>query len=746
MALRAMSRWILSMLCCFAAKVRVEAVVEVLMRSSTFRTSGNVFCDAGFSSGQLAGVCTLVNPGFQLGSAADIMAAARFKGFQPDGGALSTDPGVMGMVADFLLEDREQTSRMDMAKQVTGSSQVDIFLCGDSKCTTMADLIHITSGPTDFHDANTATLAMGYTRFPFSLLALPTRFLDPRMTSTITPYTSGARLDVQRVVWTMADEPQWVRPATVMSDLGTLARIMSNNANWDWSKLRLGNYLVDAGTGTSCATIISFMHPFMDEMGWNKGEDCEPTQTLIFDSYLTQAYVDLADTLLVENDPNQRNPARSTAAVLRNIKAVNARKTLTNMEARLPVGDLVLSSLYYWGVNYHCTSEYAEGPNVTDVCGLSDQYDGLVSSSYELVKAVMVGTAPVVVFNITEQNQWTPEGLADVQLDYGESGGPVGRSTAQLLLGLVGMSTLETMPWCDFTVGDDGHWYINVALPDGTTANMRDCTRTWRAFTPAWGPLALRSSVKKVLALSGMEMMDRLAVSWTNTSDSAFWKGRLAGYGTGFSANGNFLSPTAVQAAIEVTLRSASIYLRKEVLLELSQADETLTWAGALVLLSTTLVAIIATYAGRKDIERIIRKAAPQWLARSAVALTGFIAIAVPAIMFTVGEVKARANNPDGSSAEITWAYSDTAAYRIVAAVSSTFTTIYDPVAMVLVWVNLVVSLSAVFVIAVVVLRAKKIEQAAPVLARHVHAQDLPRRTGPQSISANCLVESAPPG
>ncbi|KAG5178861.1 hypothetical protein JKP88DRAFT_264464 [Tribonema minus] len=617
-----MALYTIALAFCYLA-VAAQALVTVsnLAKPNTFGASGNVFCNAGFSAGQLAGVCTLVK-GFQLGSATDALAAARFRGFGPDEPALSTDPGVMGMVADFLFNATEQTSRMDIAKHITASSQVDMFLCSDAKCKVLADLIHVMSGTTDTHDANTPTLAIGYTRLPFTLLALPTSFLDPRMTSNTSPQVSGSLYDVQKVAWTMPEEPQWSRPPPLISDLGSLARILSNNKNFNWSKLRLGSYHLN-GDSSTCAT----------------------------------AWINLAGKPLVEYNENIRGPVRSTKAILDNIGAINANDpTLTTMVPD-PRPELNLyTTLYYWGANSICVNTFAAGPSVVDVCSVVDQHGGLMTHQSVPATAVMIGHAPVVVFNITDPLGWTPEGPAPEYLNFMQEDDPatVGVSAAELLLNLVDMSTLDVMPWC--TRPGNDHWIVTVVLRNGTTSNMRDCITTWRDY--GWGPV--RSSAK-VPASSGAEMTDQLIVSWTNTSTSAWFN----------------------QAAFGLT----------------------------------------GTDASRKEIDHVVRKAAPQWIARVAVALASFVAIALPAVMAAVGHVKAKANNPDGSSAEITWVYNEAAAddgYRIVAPVSTTFATVYDPVAEILMWTNLAVALTATAIIMYAVLwRQRRVVQEAT----------LPRRT-----------------
>jgi hypothetical protein len=142
----------------------------------------------------------------------------------------------------------------------------------------------------------------------------------------------------------------------------------------------------------------------------------------------------------------------------------------------------------------------------------------------------------------------------------------------------------------------------------------------------------------------------------------------------------------------------------------------------------------VATDARRKDIEHIVRKAAPQWLARTAVALASFVAIAVPALMSAVAKVKARANNPNGSSADITWVHweaADADQYRVVAAVSASYVSVYDPVAWVLIWINLAISLAATGIIMFVSLRPKMARESQQ--PRRSCSTGLPEEAAPES-------------
>ena len=79
-----------------------------------------------------------------------------------------------------------------------------------------------------------------------------------------------------------------------MVPFGGLVRFLTlsaRSANLDLGVLRAGTYL-DTLSG-ECVVVISFKHPWMDEMGWGTS-NCDPgnlatAKVYMFDSYFTQA-------------------------------------------------------------------------------------------------------------------------------------------------------------------------------------------------------------------------------------------------------------------------------------------------------------------------------------------------------------------------------------------------------------------------------------------------------------------------
>ncbi|KAG5190869.1 hypothetical protein JKP88DRAFT_352498 [Tribonema minus] len=181
------------------------------------------------ATGQSAHVCAMVGEGYLYGSGADLISSVRFTDLSAtqamnvnaDGmvsAAISTDENLRGFLADYILTAQRSTSRLGNAKRITGNAQVDLYLCGDDDCSTMADLLNVVSA--DDPGAN-STLAFGYSRIAGAAVRL----------------FGGAKA-----------------------------------ANWDLSNLLIGNYLTAGG---QCVTIITFKHRFMADMGWEKASSCE---------------------------------------------------------------------------------------------------------------------------------------------------------------------------------------------------------------------------------------------------------------------------------------------------------------------------------------------------------------------------------------------------------------------------------------------------------------------------------------
>ncbi|KAG5179976.1 hypothetical protein JKP88DRAFT_280076 [Tribonema minus] len=305
----------------------------------TWDGSADGFCGAALISGQAVGACGLSGTRYFGGSGTALLGMSRFRSFAPGAPALSTDRNVAGVLADVIITNNKKTSRVDLAKALQGTAQVDFFLCSDPTCVVMADLMYV--APTaPATDGNAITIATAYTRFPNSKTGVHGYYIPDSMHGALYDYskvsfntteaaTGAARnpySKLQQVVWSLpvgvAAHPsgttldaataaveasakttaaaaavateQWFEAMPTLFEVGGATRLFGSEAlaNIDWSQLRIGTYELTNG---DCVTIISFVHEWMDGRGWGTSVVCAsgapPTRTYIFDSYFPQASV-----------------------------------------------------------------------------------------------------------------------------------------------------------------------------------------------------------------------------------------------------------------------------------------------------------------------------------------------------------------------------------------------------------------------------------------------------------------------
>ncbi|KAG5192857.1 hypothetical protein JKP88DRAFT_272172 [Tribonema minus] len=257
-----------------------------LVKVNADETAGPL-CVVGVDTGVPSGMCTLID-GFPQGSAADLWMASRFADFDGNGTTWSTDPNFGGVMADLVMDFAAETARLDARKRVTATAQVDLFLCGDEACNTVADLVHVASTA---DPGAPPTLAFGYQRLPQGLLAIPTRYIgDPgNMSSVLGPATAGtagAGAAWSRTVGWVVDSPEWISNYPSLMPFGALVRALSVGGNVDWSLVPAGNYVDSRGV---CVTLFTPVHPWFDDLAWGTAEDCVSTETYILETFFPQA-------------------------------------------------------------------------------------------------------------------------------------------------------------------------------------------------------------------------------------------------------------------------------------------------------------------------------------------------------------------------------------------------------------------------------------------------------------------------
>lgn len=171
----------------------------------------------------------------------------------------------------------------------------------------------------------------------------------------------------------------------------------------------------------------------------------------------------------------------------------------------------------------------------------------------------------------------------------------------------------------------------------------------------------------------------------------------LSGYGV--------LDPSTLAGGINVVLRVAAEQLTAGVAAELFVANATITVPSALVSVVLTVIAVKATYAGRKDFVHQFGKLLPLPAAAVLTALMSVTAISLPALLLVVSEEQALADADNGSASAMLWASSSALVgnYHVVGLISTSY--VYQSVAAayVLMYVNAVLAVLSSIAVAVAI-------------------------------------------
>ena len=306
---------------------------------------------------------TAPGPFCNLKGAAGYLLAARFNGSQPspDAGkdtrsttsAWSTAANLPWIVADYVITKTTTQKAVGVSKTMYGEAQVDVFLCSDSNCNSMADIRTIVknnteddewsreapsetmiscilwpNGPQLPEDNKTTPLRIVYFRMLGigNLTAIPTGVIRNSSMSSfvrvVDRRSSGTGESTRfEVIWEDSVPPwrqrrnPWDRhpEAVAMMPVGVLVRFETEqememsqavtqsqgNITNGFRMLRVGLYRVSKflsqGTTSHCAWIVMPSNLDLDSLGWNvsSGSCIEATETYIFDSYFPQSvYMD----------------------------------------------------------------------------------------------------------------------------------------------------------------------------------------------------------------------------------------------------------------------------------------------------------------------------------------------------------------------------------------------------------------------------------------------------------------------
>ncbi|KAG5180209.1 hypothetical protein JKP88DRAFT_291046 [Tribonema minus] len=155
----------------------------------------------------------------------------------------------------------------------------------------------------------------------------------------------------------------------------------------------------------------------------------------------------------------------------------------------------------------------------------------------------------------------------------------------------------------------------------------------------------------------------------------------------------NHISAYVIESGISVVATAAVAQLTLATSLQLSAADESATTAGVVLNLSLTVLALMSTYIGRREMQSFFRKGMRP---RPAVVMTMVVTIfasATAALMLLVEELSARASNPNGAQSLVRWLHGDAGGYLIVGVTAMRFEARYSEAAYALVWFNFVLAI-----------------------------------------------------
>lgn len=125
------------------------------------------------------------------GSAADLLAAARFEDYNTTPKAADPAWGGAGVVPwvvpDFVMSINVSSSRLDSQRAVRAQAAVDLFLCAGDSCKAAADLQYVSGSPAGEEGrspagkegSSAAYLAAGYARIEGTTVGLPLGWLEP---------------------------------------------------------------------------------------------------------------------------------------------------------------------------------------------------------------------------------------------------------------------------------------------------------------------------------------------------------------------------------------------------------------------------------------------------------------------------------------------------------------------------------------------------------------------------------------
>lgn len=695
-----------------------------------FNAASNTYCPfAADMPGTGGSICTLKGGNIVLGSAADLLCASRFMGFNAPSSATqcdsldpgcvvySTDQNTPWVVADFVISNQQSMSTVLQGRNVLGIGQLDLFLCSNSQCDSILDVQSV-----GLPVGNERVVAAGYSQISGTRIGSPMAYLNTSKLLSEQSVDYVLREDLARALPTKYqavrvveivyknDNRTWLlRPPSLLR-LGTFSR-MAHEGNIAWEKLRYGTYF--ATNLDECVGVITPVHHWMDAHGWDRSHRCGVVQRVfVFNNYFPQAYLDLNSkvycTTSFNTSDGQQFCMSDTFGPLLSEAPRNStwepEFLLTDLDG--PVHDNKTLMVYGNAVLVDSDGENimtGTGPYLAsswwERCGFAKrEEEGLMQGC----QVLLIGRAAILAVDLSdyEENAQETTDLTDKHLEpvTGLDNQIVGNdpytsAANKLFEELTSALYLhKEVPWCQQVRDIDVNyaWSRKAMIASEKNSSMFvdlfNCSM-WDAWNFGYVDRAVNYSFEKATGLA-----ERTSVRWFPINMEKFV--------LGFKSCDRVTS-VGVNDSVQNMALDAAGKLCEQTSLALSLTDPTITWKGGFSMLAMTMVSVVAFNAGRRDLEELIHKGVfregTSTLVRvgtySLFAIVSIVVIALPATLTIVQEVQTRANGV--SSSKVWWLQEQCLGYgkyTMLGALTMSFSPVFDDIGFGFLWANLVLA------------------------------------------------------
>jgi len=709
----------------------------------------------------------------QFGSAGDLLLAGRFRDvsnlewctYPPDSEEfkkckpLSTDASTPWLVADYIITTQQSSRRTDVQRAVRGVSHVDLFLCANANCDAVADLQYMQQEP-----QGSPELGFGFSRIKRTVLGLPLGYMDVDVQGSQSRHdelekglTGGPSTHINQVRYQEPRRFDILNAAPMLIDVGEWAKAFKPG----WPGLRVGKYYAsNFPPGQQCITIISPVHQWMDDHGWDVSHDCgKSSGVYIFSNYLPQAFLwglsaDVQDgyehnalepfntSLLLFHDVLREPPSSlktSYKKLAEDWDALHAKAWADQPHEKKGDNNRTAWYMQSFGRRLVCDPKSKANKANGARCYATHQISPEDCATEEMCTAAVIGTAPVLLMKVSDAKALTRAQklvrkgrnttVYNLTSEYAKNGDyynwrsgnysmrhiAVGDTVLLTLARLSQIQPDQALPWCmgnaSFQKASKAPYGFPLVKRNGEWVSALSCT-LWDELGLGFAH-AMNTNHKEQRTTDTPEPVEGLEDFMVHT-----WVPLNRIHVHGFA---RYERPTysALEQAINNTVLAASRRLNAAVALQVSISDPIATWQGGVAALALSVVSVIAIAVGRKDMEETFGRWACHVLRRDSkkpedypelvvaskvlVALISGTTISVPAFFTVSSELDARKSNAFPSV--VAWIQLPAPGYgnyHVLAAVSQSFSPEKGTAGLVLMICALVVSVLSVLAMVVV--------------------------------------------